>query len=71
MKIVLASLALATGFALAGSALAADRVATGKPTQLAQQAPQKAKRAKKNVRRSTARPNRPGVAPAASPRNGL
>jgi hypothetical protein len=50
MKIVLTSLLLGVGLAAAGPALAADAVATGKPTQFAQQASQKAKQAKKNVR---------------------
>ena len=51
MKIVLTSLALAAGLALAGPALAADPVATGKPTQLAQQAGhQKAKHVTKQAK---------------------
>ena len=40
MKIALASLAVGICLALVGPALAADQVATGKPTRLAQQAAQ-------------------------------
>ncbi len=46
MKIILTSLALGAGLAVAAPALAADTAATGKPTQLAQQKPQKLHKAK-------------------------
>lgn len=52
MKIVLTSLALGAGLAVAAPALAADTVATGKPTELAQQATQqKAKQAKSTAKK--------------------
>ncbi|HTO80736.1 MAG TPA: hypothetical protein VMQ73_00820 [Methylomirabilota bacterium] len=53
MKILLTSLALGAGLAVAAPALAADTPATGKPTQLAQQAPQKTKRAAKHAKTDT------------------
>ncbi len=49
MKILLTSLALGAGLAVAAPTLAADAPATGKPTQLAQQTPQKVRRAGKHA----------------------
>ncbi|MBV8537075.1 MAG: hypothetical protein JO128_15855 [Alphaproteobacteria bacterium] len=50
MKILLTSLALGAGLAVAAPALATDAPATGKPTQLAQQASSKTKRADKRAK---------------------
>ena len=58
MKILLTSLALGAGLAVAAPALAADNNATGKPTQLAQQTGhQKAKKADKQAKTDAKKPS--------------